>query len=185
MNDREQVDRIRTRLGLVHLYMGDGKGKTTAAVGLSVRAKATGFSVLFVQFLKNGHSAELDTLRSIGVEVVSGQPSSKFVFQMNEEEKEQTRQFHQQRLDDAIEASKEGVDLLVLDEILGAIATGMVDEATVLQFLKDKPEYLEVAMTGRDPSEAITDASDYVSEIVMRKHPYETSGLSARKGIEF
>ncbi len=93
--------------------------------------------------------------------------------------------FHEKRLIDAFKATEAGVDLLVLDEILGAIATGMVTEVMLLDFLNNKPKHLEVVLTGRDPSENILEVSDYVSEVVMRKHPFESSGLSARKGIEF
>jgi cob(I)alamin adenosyltransferase len=185
MADDANSNLIRKNLGLIHLYTGDGKGKTTAAVGLSVRAKAAGLRVLFVQFLKSGNSAELKALETQGVEVISGQPSSKFVFQMDPDEKEITRVFHEKRLIDAFKATEAGVDLLVLDEILGAIATGMVTEVMLLDFLNNKPKHLEVVLTGRDPSENILEVSDYVSEVVMRKHPFESSGLSARKGIEF
>jgi len=80
--------------------------------------------------------------------------------------------------------SREGVDLLILDEVMAAITTGMLAEQDVIDFLKTKPEHLEVALTGRGPSQALIDLADYVSEVVMRKHPYETSGLLGRKGIE-
>lgn len=185
MEQNNQIKQIRSELGLVHLYCGDGKGKTTAAAGLTLRAKGRGLNVLFVQFLKYGTSAELDPLRKLGIEVVSGQPSGKFVFQMDDGEKAETRAFNQQRLLDVIERSRDGIDLLVLDEILGAIATDMVDERDVLAFLNTKPEHLEVVLTGRDPSDALIDAADYVSEMVMRKHPYETSRVHARQGIEY
>ena len=185
MATKESVEAIREQLGLVHLYCGDGKGKTSAAVGLAVRARGSGLSVLFVQFLKSGHSAELEPLRRLGVEVISGQPFQKFVFQMDEEEKSETRAFHGQRLADLIERSGKGLDLLILDEITGAIATGMIDEGQVVGFLRSKPDHLEVALTGRDPSAALLEAADYVSEVRMVKHPYETRGIQARPGIEY
>lgn len=185
MDDNNQIEQIRNSLGLVHIYCGDGKGKTTAAAGLAIRAKGRGLNVLFVQFLKKSNSGELDSLRELGVEVVSGQPYGKFVFRMDDSEKAETRAFNQQRLKDVIERSREGIDLLIFDEILVAITLDMVDEQDVLAFLDSKPEHLEVVLTGRGPSDAMLDIADYVSEVVMRKHPYETSGLIARQGIEF
>ena len=98
MNQLQEYEKIRKGLGLIHLYTGDGKGKTTAAVGLAVSARARGLRVSFVQFLKDGNSAELEALRQLGIQVVSGQPTSKFVFQMNEEEKKVTRQVNCRRL---------------------------------------------------------------------------------------
>ncbi|NLB28348.1 MAG: cob(I)yrinic acid a,c-diamide adenosyltransferase [Clostridiaceae bacterium] len=185
MNHDDYLDRARSQLGLVHLYCGDGKGKTTAAAGLAVRAKGLGLNVLFVQFLKSGRSAELDSLRKLGIEVLSGQPTGKFVFQMSEREKAASREYNGKRLTDATARSREGIDLLILDEILGAIATDMVDEAAVISFLKTKPDRLEVVLTGRDPSEELLACADYVSEVVMRKHPFESSNTPARPGIEY
>ncbi|MFA5586076.1 MAG: cob(I)yrinic acid a,c-diamide adenosyltransferase [Saccharofermentanales bacterium] len=185
MNHQDRLSKIRENLGLIHLICGDGKGKTTAAAGLAVRARGSGLSVRFVQFLKGGTSAELGPLKDLGIDVRSGQPSGKFVFQMDEQEKAMTRDFHQKRLADAFEDSKEGTDLLVLDEILGALATGMVDESDLLALLESKPANLEVVLTGRDPSGALLAKADYVSEVVMRKHPYETSRTPARPGIEY
>ncbi|HQC49447.1 MAG TPA: cob(I)yrinic acid a,c-diamide adenosyltransferase, partial [Bacillota bacterium] len=81
------IEKIREWLGLVHIYCGDGKGKTTASAGLAVRARGHGLNVLLTQFLKSGTSGELEPLRSLGVEVISGSYSQKFVFMMNAEEK--------------------------------------------------------------------------------------------------
>jgi cob(I)alamin adenosyltransferase len=78
---------------------------------------------------------------------------------------------------------KEKTDILILDEALGACSTGLLSEAKLLQFLKTKPQGLEVVLTGRGPSQAILDAADYVSEIMKRKHPYD-KGIVARDGIE-
>ena len=176
----------KSKLGLIHLYSGDGKGKTTACVGLSVRAAGRGLKVWFVQFLKSGKSAELEMLEKLGVHTVSGQPTAKFTFAMSEHELAASKAFNTKRLQDTIKAAHEGaMDLLILDETMGAIAAGILDESDLLDFLKTKPENLEVALSGRDPSEDIQDLCDYHTECVMRRHPYETSGLAGRAGIEF
>lgn len=179
-------EKMIEKLGRIHLYAGDGKGKSTAVTGLAARARGRGLDVLFVQFLKSGNSAELESLRKLGVAVESGQPSARFVFQMNEEEKAETRAFFTQRLDDAFDRlEEEDINLLVLDEIMGAISTGMVDEDRLVERLASRPPHVEVALTGRDPSDRLIDLADYYSEIRMRKHPFETEGLAGRAGIEF
>lgn len=178
------IEKIREQFGLIHIYCGDGKGKTTASAGLAVRARGYGLNVLLTQFLKSGTSGELEPLRSLGVEVISGSYSQKFVFMMNDEEKAATRQLCESQFHEATARSCEGIDLIILDEVMGAIATGMLQEQEVIDFLKTKPANLEVVLTGRDPSQELIDLADYVSEVVMRKHPYETSGLIGRVGIE-
>ena len=176
---------IRERLGKIHLYAGDGKGKTTAAVGLAVRASGKGLKVLFVQFLKSGESAELKQMEKLGISVVTGQPFSKFVFQMNAEEKQESRDFFTNRLEEVFKKAKEGYDLLVLDEVLGAISTDMLAEERLLDLLQSKPGLLELVITGRDPSARLIAQSDYYTEMRMHKHPYESEGLGARAGIEY
>ncbi|MGI6617877.1 MAG: cob(I)yrinic acid a,c-diamide adenosyltransferase [Saccharofermentanales bacterium] len=175
----------KAKQGLIHLYFGTGKGKTTASVGLATRARGRQFSVLFVTFLKPGTSGELDPLRAIGVDVLSGQPVRKFVYLMTEEEKEETRRSTEALFQQAVEACQHDVDLVIFDEIVGVLELEMLNEQDVLHFLKTKPPHLEVVLTGRNPSQSLINAADYASEIVMRKHPYETSGIMARKGIEF
>lgn len=175
----------KEKRGLIHLYYGDGKGKTTASVGLATRARGRQFRVIFATFLKPGTSGELSSLRTIGVNVLSGQPVKKFVFQMSDEEKEETRRNIESLFQQAVNASQHGVDLVIFDEIVGVLELNMLNEQDVLHFLKTKPPHLEVVLTGRNPSQDLIDVADYASEITMRKHPYETSGLMARKGIEF
>ncbi len=175
---------IRENLGKIHLYAGDGKGKTTASVGLAVRANGSGLKVLFVQFLKSGDSAELKQLEELGITVISGQPIKSFVFQMTPAEKQESQEFFVARLEEVFHQAAD-YDLLVLDEILGAIASEMVPEARLIELLQEKPRQLELVLTGRDPSQKLIDLSDYYSEVTLRKHPYESEGLAARAGIEY
>lgn len=172
--------------GLIHVYCGEGKGKTTAAIGLAVRAAGYGKRVVFVQFLKDGHSGELKSLNRLPeIKCISGQLYSKFSFQMTEEEKSQTKKLHEQHFAKALALIAAGpVDLLVLDEVLGAIETKMFTEKLLIDFLQTKPATLEVVLTGRKPSEPVMVLADYISEIKCLRHPYE-QGISARQGIEF
>lgn len=167
--------------GLVHLYCGNGKGKTTAAMGLALRALGQGMRVVVVQFLKNGTSGELEPLKKLGAAVYSGQPGAKFTFQMNAEEKAQATKENNARL---AEALQQPCDLLILDEICAARNSGMVDEALAKQAVLERPQHREVVLTGRNPEAWMVEAADYVTEMQPRRHPYE-QGIPARKGIEF
>ncbi len=175
----------KTKLGLIHIYTGDGKGKTTAAMGLILRASGRGLHVVLGQFLKGRPTGELKSLALLpGVEVFRGKPITKFSFQMTEAEKAQVLESHNVFIKELIDhCRKEPVDLLVLDEVIGACGTGLLDENLLIDFLKTKPEHLEVVMTGRNPSPAMIELADYVSEICKRKHPFE-KGIPARVGIE-
>ena len=182
----QKQEQKEMRQGLVHIYCGDGKGKTSAAVGLAVRAAGRGMKVLVVRFLKTENSGEVEVLRSIpGITVTPCDRTFGFVFRMNEEQKAEAAEYYQKRFETAGKEAESGnYDLLILDEILASCNYGMVQEQSVLEFLHTKPAGLEVVLTGRDPSEKMVEQADYVSEIHMVKHPYQ-KGISARKGIEF
>lgn len=171
--------------GLIHIYTGEGKGKTTASLGLAVRCAGHGNKVLIVQFLKSRPTGELQSLALIpNIELMRGKETKKFTFQMNEEEKAQVLKEHLElfvRVEE--KCHKEQLDLLIFDEVLGAIKSGVMDEERLLDFLKHKPAELEVVLTGRNPSARLIDMADYVSEIVKRKHPFD-KGIPARTGVE-
>ena len=159
--------------GLIHLYCGDGKGKTTAAVGLSVRAAGAGKRVLFAQFLKDGSSSELNILRTLpNVEVACCEQNFGFFKAMDGQTKAAARLAYSALLEDVMRKSADGVDLFVLEE------------ATLIDFLRGRPKALEVVLTGRDPSQHLLDAADYVTEMRKCKHPFER-GIAARRGVEF
>lgn len=164
---------------MIHVYVGDGKGKTTASIGLSVRAAGHGFKVLFMQFLKDDSSGEIDVLRSIpGIEVVHCPVDHGFIFQMTEDQKRETAEEYDKMLDKAITSD---AFLIVLDEVIHALNAGIIDREKLEQVM-DKES--ELVLTGRDAPEWITDRADYVSDIQKNKHPYDR-GIQARVGIEF
>lgn len=171
--------------GLIHVYCGDGKGKTTAALGLALRAAGAGMHVNIVQLLKGRPTAELASLALLpNITVVRGNPSGKFSFVMNAQEREQALALHNNLLGQALDAAQAGnFQLLIIDELMGALSAKLVDEALVKKLILEKPQALEIAVTGRNPPEWLLDAADYVSEVCMRKHPY-TKGIPARRGIE-
>ena len=150
--------------GLIHLYHGDGKGKTTAAMGLAVRALGCGRRVVIVQFLKGGATGELEPLQTLGATFYRGKAGQKFVFQMTEEEKAATRALQTENLRRAL--------------------AELVDRELLQNAVLHKPAEQELAMTGRDPAPWMLDAADYITEMCCRRHPYE-KGIPARKGVEF
>ena len=142
--------------------------------------------VLVIRFLKTENSGEVEVLRSIpGITVTPCDRTFGFVFRMTEEQKKEAALYYQSRFEAAAKEAVQGqYDLLILDEILASCNYGMVRETSVVEFLQNRPEKLEVVLTGRNPSETFLELADYVSEICMRRHPYE-KGIPARRGIEF
>lgn len=171
--------------GLIHIYCGDGKGKTTAAVGLAVRCAGRGNKVLLVQFLKSRDSGELYSLAKLpDIEVIRGKESKKFTFQMNEEEKHALLIEHNKMFEQVLAKIKNGgYSLLILDEIIGALNAKVFEMPKLIEFLRHKPENLEVVLTGRNPAPELVEIADYVSEMRKVKHPMD-KGIMAREGIE-
>ncbi len=172
--------------GLIHIYTGDGKGKTTAAVGLGIRAYGRGFKVLMVQFLKGADTGEIYTLKKLEPEFLlyRGKEIKKFTWNMNEAELKETARVQQDIFNHAVDAARSGGwDMVILDEILGAVGAGMVDKNDVIKFIEEKPDNFELVLTGRNAPAELVELADYVSEIKAVKHPME-KGIPARKGIE-
>ncbi len=171
--------------GLIHIYCGDGKGKTTAAVGLAVRCVGRGNKILLVQFLKSRDSGELYSLAKLpDIEVMRGKESKKFTFQMNEEEKHALLIEHNKMFEQVLAKIKNGgYSLLILDEVIGALNAKVFEMPKLIEFLRHKPENLEVVLTGRNPAPELVEIADYVSEMRKVKHPMD-KGIMAREGIE-
>lgn len=170
--------------GLIHVYCGDGKGKTTAAVGLAVRAAGAGKRVLFVQFSKDGSSSEIGVLASLpGVEVCVRRTHYGFFKNMSEDKRRQAKEDYTSLFAEAVEKAS-GADLIVLDELISACNHGLVCQDDVLDFLKNRPENTELVITGRAPSPELLAAADYITEMKKLRHPLD-AGIAARKGIEF
>lgn len=172
--------------GYIHIYCGDGKGKTTAAVGLAVRAAGRQKKVLVARFLKTDDSGEVAVLA--GIEAITVIPCTKtfgFYSRMTDLQKQEAGEYYSRLFETTWKkAVAEMYDCVVFDEIMAACRYGLVDEELVVQALKEKPEELEVVLTGRDPSERLLELADYVSEIRKRKHPFD-KGVAAREGIEY
>ena len=164
---------------MIHVYEGDGKGKTTASVGLSIRAAGHGFKVLFIQFLKDDSSGEISVLKSIdGITVAHCPVNYGFTFLMSEEQKRETAKEYDKLLDYAVHSD---ASLIVLDEVLYAFNAGLIDETRLRKILDLK---CEIVLTGRDAPEWLVARADYVSDIKKIKHPFD-KGIPARIGIEY
>ena len=173
--------------GLIHVYYGDGKGKTTAALGLLLRAAGYGQRIVLVQFLKDAKSGELAALDRIpNVTVLRGKaPGAAFFRDMTDEQKAETRRIHDGNIQKAAELAKAGeCDLLILDEALDAYQLGLLSEDILRSLLDGKPAQLELVITGHTPTGWISEKADYVTQMVKIKHPYDR-GITARRGVEF
>lgn len=170
--------------GLIHIYCGDGKGKTTAAIGLAIRAAGAGRKVVFAQFFKDGSSSEIGILKTVeNIRTVHCNTVRGFWRRMDDSQKAQAGKDYTAFLAEVILLAKDA-DLLVMDEIISACNHATVAESVVSDFLRNKPKGLEVVLTGRNPSKSLLELADYVSEIRKIKHPYDC-GVAAREGIEF
>ena len=165
---------------MLHLYWGNGKGKTTAAMGLALRALGHGRRVVIVQFLKDGTSGEIAPLRAAGAAVYTC-PNAKFTWLMDEADKAAAREASARALGRAL---AEPFDLLVLDEACAALKSSILDEALLRRAVAFAKNGREVVLTGRDPAPWLQEAADYSTEMRAHRHPY-ADGVAAREGVEY
>ncbi|HWR07412.1 cob(I)yrinic acid a,c-diamide adenosyltransferase [Sporomusa sp.] len=183
---RGVVEAVKERQGLIIINTGNGKGKTTAALGLGMRAWGQGFKVLVLQFIKgNWKYGELQAAARMGEDFVIRQLGEGFV----RHAKDEALADHKDAAEDALlDARKEMMsgkwDMIILDEINYAIKFGLVSTEAVLALLEAKPQSLHLVLTGRDAQQAIIDQADLVTEMCVVKHPYK-KGIPAQQGIEF
>lgn len=173
-------------MGMLHIYCGSGKGKTTAALGLAMRAAGSGMRVDLVQFLKYGDESALEVIQSIPqITVLRCERRFGFTCQLTDTEKEALTVCHDQLLRKAMDRLFQGrTDMLVLDEFFAAYNYGLLDRTLANRLVFTGRDHAEIVLTGRDPEAKFLDAADYVSEIRDVKHPYRR-GVPARRGIEY
>ena len=179
----EDTDGIREELGLVQIYTGNGKGKTTAAFGLAMRAAGRGLGVLIVQFLKpsDGYGEQVAcnrmgniTLVSMGLDhFVSKKPSDADIEAAHK----------------ALRRSEELIcsgryDVAVLDESINAVRLGLITSQELIESLERRPDHVEIVLTGRGMTSDLEEYADLVTEMRLVKHPFD-KGIGARKGIEY
>lgn len=172
--------------GLIHFYLGNGKGKTTAIFGLAIRALGRNFKVLIVQVLKSRETGEIIYLNKLNEEnlnIIRINTCPKFSWEMTENEKEQTKYEITKGIDE-VKGFINNYDLVLFDELLNAQSINFIDENLIVDLINSKKSELELVFTGRKTSENLKEYADYISVINAEKHPYE-KGVKARLGIEF
>jgi len=170
---------------MIQCYFGNGKGKTTAAIGLSVRCVGCGNKVLFVQFLKNNDSSEFKVLKDInGIDILYSKNYYALYDNLNKERISAISEAYIRLLFEDTKNKAIFYQMIVLDEILDAVEYGYIDEDKLIKLLSEIKKYSEIILTGHKITKKIENISDYVSEIKEISHPY-TKGVLAREGIEF
>ncbi len=174
------------RKGYVVVLTGDGKGKTTSALGMAVRAIGQGLKVVMLQFLKGSWKyGELETAKRLAPDLTLRQLGGEFIRIDPEHPDQHDVETARKAWDIARETLLSGeYDMVILDEINGTIAYGLLPVDEVVAALKARPPALHVVLTGRLADPKIVEMADLVTEMTEIKHPWR-SGLNARKGIEF
>ncbi len=186
--------------GLIHIYTGDGKGKTSAALGLAMRAAGSGKNVFFVQFFKedtapSGEKAFLGGIKSTIKMLRSNcrhpiftkaKTDAESVTDLQKVQSSVSLTFAEvkKRVAEGAESVTGRVDLLVLDEVMAAVSGGWLDVKELLDFLETRPAHIEVVLTGRNAPMELVKTADYVTEMLKIKHPFD-NGVGAREGIEY
>lgn len=168
---------------LIHVYTGPSKGKTTASVGLAVRARGADWRVLYCSFFKPDGSSEHEPLVQLGVTLKRFSWRGTFFKKYTPEEMEEQRAALKEFLQD-VQQSWADYDLVIMDEVVYAITSNVITEKDFLAFLESKPATVELVLTGRDFPLTIKERADYITEMQQIKHPYD-DGFLPRKGVEF
>ena len=169
--------------GYIHIYTGPGKGKTTAALGLGLRAAGAGFIVHMIQFMKGRRYSEINSIENLPNFTISQHGRDEFVSKENPEQIDIDL-----AMDGFVHAKdlikKNNHDMIILDELNVAVDFNLISVEKVIELIEKKPEKLELVMTGRNAHPELVKIADIVTEMLEIKHPYQ-QGIPARKGIDF
>ena len=190
MERRQQVQKQRVEernkeKGLVLVFTGQGKGKTTAGLGLVLRTLGHGERVAIVQFIKGGwEPGEARALRAFGEQVSWHALGEGFTWETQNRERDQ--QLVEQAWQTALGYLRDAeVKLVLLDELNVALKLGYISAETVIAGLQQRPELTHVAVTGRGAPQALVDAADLVTEMTLVRHPFREQGVKAQAGVEY
>ena len=165
---------------MIQCYYGNGKGKTTAAIGQAIRLLGAGKKIQFIQFLKDGNSSEIKVLKQLGISVFYKKMPELFIDMQDPKMIKEVSQLENE-LFDLIDSN---YDVIILDELLDVITLSLINEGKVYDLLVKLKDDHEIILTGRMPSHKIKPILDYSSEIKKHKHPFD-KGIKARKGFEY
>ena len=177
----------KLKKGYVQIYTGNGKGKTTAAVGLAVRAAGNGYNVFMVQFLKGSKTGEIESAKKMApfFNIFRFEKKRGFFWTLNTEEKIELKEDVQKAYEFCRETLKEEkCDILIMDEIMGALSNNLISEEQLLELIDNKPDNIELILTGRNAPRSIINKANLVTEMKDIKH-YFNEGVPSREGIEF
>ena len=171
--------------GLIEIYTGPAKGKSTASFGLALRASGHGYQVRIVQFMKAGNYGENRAFEKLAPDVQIASYGRKCFLDPDNPHEEDIALAHEALKKAEQWMLAEDTDIMILDEINNALFFKLLTIEEVLAFVDQKPKHMELVMTGRNAPEELQARADYVTEMREIKHPYTTSGQGSRKGIEF
>jgi len=177
----------KLKKGYIQVYTGDGKGKTTAAVGLAVRAAGDGLKVIMVQFLKGGSTGELNSAKLLNPNFIIKrfEKPKGFFWTLNQDEKLELKKEIGEAYEFCMSILKDqGCDILILDEVMGALSNKLISHEQIEELISLKPDNMELVLTGRNAPQNIIDKADLVTEMKQVKHYFE-KGISSREGIEY
>lgn len=173
--------------GFVVVYTGKGKGKTTAALGMALRAIGHNYKICMIQFIKGSwHYGEMSSSKRLEPEFELTAVGKGFVGILDDKT---PKEVHQKIAKEAIQIAREKIlaekhDIVILDEINYAVNLGLVDVSDVLDLIKIKPNKVTLVLTGNHVRQEVVDAADLVTEMKEIKHPFQR-GIRAKKGIDF
>ena len=166
----------------MHVYYGDGVGKTTRSIGLLIRAAGAGKKVFFMQFMKDEGSSEVSILKKIpGIEY---QCTGTLGFIFERKPTRDEKELALNGLEKCMDASSGEFDIVIADEALNALGKGLIGEEGLMSLIDGRKKDVELVLTGRPCPESILKKSDYATEFKMVKHPH-MKGKKARKGIDY
>ena len=178
---------MKLKKGLVQVYTGDGKGKTTAAIGQGLRAYGNGLKVYMLQFLKGNKTGELSAVDKLGenFNIFRFEKPKDFTWNLSKEELEDLKLEIRDGYNFILEVIKENkCDVLIIDEVMAVLSNKFLTVEEVLYILDNKPENMEIILTGRNVPKEIIEKSNLVTEMKCIKH-YFDEGIPAREGIEY
>lgn len=180
------MQRRITMKGFLHVYYGNGVGKTTAAVGLAIRAAGANKRVLLSRFMKSDSSSELAILKTIpNITIMKNTKVFGYYYSMSKEEKNMAYEYYNTQLHTACTTAINGhYDLLILDELLCVYSYPLIDQEYFIKFIQNPPQNLDILITGKTPVPEIISCADYISETKKIRHPYD-NGVLPREGIEY
>ncbi|MFL0194688.1 cob(I)yrinic acid a,c-diamide adenosyltransferase [Clostridium sp. WILCCON 0269] len=177
----------KLKKGFVQVYTGNGKGKTTAALGLALRAVGNNLKVYMVEFLKTSKSGEIESAKKLesNFKIYRFEKKKGFFWTLNDEEKEELKKEVEKAYEFCLKTLENNdCDILIMDEVMGTLSNRLLSVEKIIKLIDKKPDNMELVFTGRNVPKEILERADLVTEMKDIKH-YMDKGVPAREGIEY